>query len=1114
MNFYARKHDLFNSPGNGCFIANAYAPIVRVFKGPIGKKSESKTRQPGYNRCMVIQDMTDRRIMKRSILLAVFLALAPLLFSQPLRMLPPSEQGWRRIDLGAAPDKVIALQASTNLLDWRIIGVAHDGLFGYADPMSAALQNRFYRTLTSNRTLQNDFKNQIFQRQDPFLTDPTFGDGDIMNEIRWIKFIITAEEPGRVYFQDSVRYPFHYPFAAARLPLFQGMPRAEFDAKTLHLAGQKAVLGAILFPPEWQVGECGVQFAGLDPYPPERIVEWIRWVQAAMVFNPPLNIFYMPSSEQSGSAQAHASYLASNGVHVASAERWGGVNNVYSEGWAIGRLVFVPASEINAAYEDGRLHAADILLTDTVPAETPYVAGILTMSPSTPNSHVSILSRSFGTPFAYISSPGERERIRALAGSEIVFRASSGSSGEVRAFAQGAGMDPTLKSDLLAMKKPGRLAITPKARFGSYSTNTDGLYPSDIRYFGGKAANYGLLRRTLPTNSLRAVAFSFDLWDDFMEQTVAGGKSLRAEISSRLDKYVYPPDVGALKADLAGVRDSIEKSCDFSATQRQAITNALAAFDSGKKIRIRSSTNVEDSEAFTGAGLYDSYSGCLLDDQDADDGGPCHCDPNTAKEQGVFRAMRKAYASFYNDNAFMERLRLGVEEGQAGMALLVHHSFPDEDEWANGVATMDYSKDYQEIELVTQVGAFSVTNPDGNSRPEVIVASYYTFGGPYYSTKSPSSLVPLGAKVMAWETDYTALCQLIRQVSAGYQKIYPAKSSFMLDLEYKKINPGKLILKQVRTLPRPAVANAIPALLGEPCVYAILQGETSDPLAKHRLKARLVLSGKNVRLNGAGLSQCVWDDVQYEYVENGRIKTLSGALPSFAKASHRYETNDAYTTIADRWELGEGDETRTMTLRAEISDVTFKNASQPLLVAGDFRWSLETTYSKPKPGPFYGGLIIDDMTVDAGAKLIDEYVALVPWPVRTPTSLLQHRSIACPDGIQIETSFYWPQPPRGATAGYTAPLVEWVETRITGIGAEPIVLHGYYAQTYSPGHHNFTDTFIFEPRLEPGISPSIREALAQADIRLLAVSVGMGNASAEGTYIQGISGIFRALKTK
>ena len=108
-------------------------------------------------------------------------------------------------------------------------------------------------------------------------------------------------------------------------------------------------------------------------------------------------------------------------------------------------------------------------------------------------------------------------------------------------------------------------------------------------------------------------------------------------------------------------------------------------------MRIRSSTNVEDSEEFSGAGLYDSYSGCLADEFDVDEIGPSLCDPNEPNERGVFRAIRRVFASFYNQNAFLERIRYSVNESEVGMALLAHHSFPDEIELANGVATIEKS---------------------------------------------------------------------------------------------------------------------------------------------------------------------------------------------------------------------------------------------------------------------------------------------------------------------------------------------------------------------------------------------------------------------------------------
>ena len=48
----------------------------------------------------------------------------------------------------------------------------------------------------------------------------------------------------------------------------------------------------------------------------------------------------------------------------------------------------------------------------------------------------------------------------------------------------------------------------------------------------------------------------------------------------------------------------------------------------------------------------------------------------------------------------------------------------------------------------------------------------------------------------------------------------------------------------------------------------------------------------------------------------------------------------------------------------------------------------------------------------------------------------------------------------------------------------------YYSQTYRPGHHNFTEEFIFEPRLEPGLPASTLAELNAANIQFLYVDLG------------------------
>jgi hypothetical protein len=51
------------------------------------------------------------------------------------------------------------------------------------------------------------------------------------------------------------------------------------------------------------------------------------------------------------------------------------------------------------------------------------------------------------------------------------------------------------------------------------------------------------------------------------------------------------------------------------------------------------------------------------------------------------------------------------------------------------------------------------------------------------------------------------------------------------------------------------------------------------------------------------------------------------------------------------------------------------------------------------------------------------------------------------------------------------------------------MLEGYYSQTYRPEHHNLSEHFLFEPRLEPNISQTVLDELFARDIRLIHVFV-------------------------
>jgi hypothetical protein len=704
----------------------------------------------------------------------------------------------------------LRLEHSQDLLGWTEMARVPGRLHRYGDWQHAGEAVGFYRLLSLAAQPSDDWSNQVSPEAAGLFKR---GSGSGLAATAFVKWSLLLKEPDRVYFQDSVRYPYHLQFARARLPGYANMGAIEYNAQSLYAtAGQRMVLGSVMRAPDAQVRELGIEITGAEAFPATQAAAWAEVVKRRVVLEPGWRIYYLPSTEQRAETESHLPLFAARGLEVSSLNRWASEPACYSTGWALGRLVYVPTTEIPAALGEGRLTFTDILVTDHVPAELPVLPGYLSREPATPNSHVALLARSLLLPFAYVNGAGMRAELASLDGREVLLTV-----GETNGACTIALLDttdrltPERRQEILDSKRGSGIDIVPRELRGAFTVPADPLTPADVRYVGGKTANFGFLRRSLPHDSpAPALAITFDLWEAYLSQTLPGTtNSLRQFIVARLAHHTFPPNVAALRTDLAAIRDRIENSADFTPAQRTSILDAMwNAGLRGAKIRCRSSTNVEDGDTFSGAGLYDSYSGCIEDDTDGDTGGPSQCDPAEPKERGVLRALRKVYASFYNENAFLERLRHGINEDIVGMAVLVHFSSPDSEEMANGVATLAVEKgDRREAaaRIVSQLGAVSVTNPDPDVLPEVVSATWSgadTTGAMLMHTES-SSLTENGEPVMPWETDYRTLIQQLNTAALAWEEYYPERRSFELDFEYKRLRPGRVGLKQIRVVPHP-----------------------------------------------------------------------------------------------------------------------------------------------------------------------------------------------------------------------------------------------------------------------------------------------------------------------
>jgi hypothetical protein len=332
---------------------------------------------------------------------------------------------------------------------------------------------------------------------------------------------------------------------------------------------------------------------------------------------------------------------------------------------------------------------------------------------------------------------------------------------------------------------------------------------------------------------------------------------------------------------------------------------------------------------------------------------------------------------------------------------------------------------------------------------------------------------------MGWEADYRGFSDLFAAIGQGFIQYYPRKDDFTLDFEYKKDANLGLVVKQVRELPRPGATNQLaPYLIDEPTICCVAQEEIGSAFANHRLKSLWTLRTASLRLVSSNLTQALYRDCTVEYLSGTNRPSLTGPMASWPDAMRSV----AAALERDSWTTGTGDGRRLWELQTTLV-LAVPGTRPPIVTQQDFGRTLTVRYAKPVPMLDLNGAII---------ATTNETVRLVPCPQLRPGAILRHQQLTGTNSVNkrpvtVDTSYYWPKPPGGAVAGYTAPLVQFVETQIAGLTTNTIILRGVYSQTYHPGHHNFSEEFIFEPRLEPGLPSSTLAELTAANIQFLHV---------------------------
>ncbi|MGB0391342.1 MAG: PEP/pyruvate-binding domain-containing protein [Salibacteraceae bacterium] len=435
-----------------------------------------------------------------------------------------------------------------------------------------------------------------------------------------------------------------------------------------------------------------------------------------------------------------------------------------------GNLKFI--SDINSQLSE--IQPKDIIVLNETPLTLPMVAGIIISEFQTPLSHITLLGQNRRIPIIGLKNAFQNASLQSFNNQQVYFNVRADSF--------------EISSSTKTLKKPK----PTKVQNLKFDLSKDSLLVLDkvhrrsYIYIGNKAYNFSELVYLSRNSDFKtpesAFAIPFSYYQKHIEES-----NTQALINKLLFYKAHNTDIDSIKIILREIRNSI-RYYPLDKTLEKNVTKTCEALGSYSRFRFRSSTNAEDMDGFSGAGLYASKTGII----------------NNANKP-IDEAIKKVWASLWSFPAFMERENYGINQRTVYMGILVHRSFPKEQ--VNGVAITKnlYRDSYFGYVVNAQKGNENVVKPSKGTICDQIIC-YPTNLNNMYDENKTIEIITTGNMnnnelVMNEDEIRNLANQLYRIKQHFYDQSIQEDSfnDFAMDVEFKLDGINRqLYIKQAR----------------------------------------------------------------------------------------------------------------------------------------------------------------------------------------------------------------------------------------------------------------------------------------------------------------------------